>query len=123
MVTAAAGLLPYAGTGRTTRSAFGLVAAARAAGLGSTGAVRLAAIAFAVAPGLAAGVLAAAAFGWRRTTGTLALVTGAVGIGAAAAVNRSPLRADVGTAVSAAAGAVAAAAAMVVLTAGRARDG
>lgn len=100
----------------------GLIGALRGAGLVDSAASRAGALAFAFVPGLAAAAVMATAVGWRRAAGTLSIMTGLLGAGAAAAVALSPLRADIGIGVALAGGIVATGAGVVEMVRGRAGD-
>lgn len=96
MAAAVVPAAPFARSGTRVRSGYDLVRTAGSAGLLEGRVGRLAVVAIALLPLLAAGAVVAASLRGRRSVATLAVMVGLVSGGAGAMVVQAPVRAEVG---------------------------
>jgi hypothetical protein len=107
VVVAASAALPWARTGRVTRSAFGLARTANEIGALRGVVSRALFVGLAFLPAIAAAAWLAAFLGRRRVVATLGVVAGALALVGAIVVWRAPVDPGIGPVVGAVAGATA----------------
>ena len=116
VVSALAPALPFARSGSRVRSGYELVRTAGSIGVLEGAIGRMAVVALALLPLLAAGAFAAASLRRHRVVATLAVMAGIVTTGAGVAVHLAPISVEAGATVAVAVGLVAVAAGIVTAT-------